>query len=98
MTTIEPNAAEQLAAHYRQEHENGCITPHKLVHGRVTLRRGLLCTLDARGRLMLTAPRRSDVSRAQRVAAIVEDLAESAGRSVLGEGTVVGFADELEES
>ena len=47
---------------------------------------------------MLTAPRRSDVSRAQRVAAIVEDLAESAGRSVLGEGTVVGFADELEES
>ncbi len=91
MTTVEPNSAERMSAHFKELHDlDGTITPHRLVVGRVILRKGLLCLLDPVGRLHVTAPRRADVARARRVAAIVEDLADTTSR--LPVGHVVGDA------
>jgi len=95
-TTVDLNDAQRLSSHLRSLHEQGTITPCDLVHGRVTLRRGLLCTVDQRGRLILSAPQKADVARAANVAAIMRGLADSADRRDLGEGQVVGFADEEE--
>jgi len=92
-TSVILDAAQQLSSHHKELHDLGQITLHGLVVGQVVLRRGCLCQVDTRGRLVVGAPRRADVVRARRVAAIVNDLAESAGRRRL-EGTVVGVIDD----
>ncbi len=58
------------------EHEDsvcGC----GIALGEMQLRRGVLCSVDAQGRLYITAPRKSDVLLARRLVAAVANAARS---------------------
>ncbi len=46
--------------------------------GQMQIRRGVLCSVDNRGRLYLRAPRRKDVQLARRVVAAVQHSADKA--------------------
>ena len=55
--------------------------------GTMQMRRGVLCSVDARGRLRIRAPRRKDVALAQRVVAAVAGAKDDVSKQLTADLT-----------
>ncbi len=59
--------------------------------GTMQMRRGILCSTDARGRLYCTAPRRADVALARRVVATMAGASDDVSKQL--EASLVGLRE-----